>query len=230
MFEIPSELRVHEVNGSTVLSINGQISESTVMSLCERMDLRFRTRASLYKESTLDLTNKALNSISVGHLIRCIDRNQIRPKIVLLCGSHLNDFDLHNAIGSYIESVSGRFISELDISDNQIGDFGLITILQSMVTNKLNSSDKKISIVRINNNLITHPARILQAIPPNLQYLVYASGGFMPQAAMADALIYLYGLEDQRVPRAKRDVDTQHTTPPPSARPRGQIQEPDSDD
>ena len=193
------------------------------MAVCERINERVRTKSGGYTQAILDLSDKQLSPFGIGHLIRCFDENQVRPKILKLSGNKLIDFDLANAVGFFIESVSGRFLTELDLSENEIGDFGAICILQSLVTNKLRSSERRITILRVNNNLITHPARIVEAVPENLRHLIHAPG--FSTASMDQALIYIYGMDDQRVPRAKRDGATSSDIP--LLRPG--IREPDSD-
>ena len=227
MFASQPDLRVFSVNGHDVLSISGVISEANVMGVCERIDERVRTKTRPYEDPTLDLGDRDLDPLTIGHLMRCVSRNQIRPKVLRLSGNRLTDFDFANSVGFFVESLSGRFLSELELSDNRIGDFGCITILQALLMGKSSSTDRRVTVVRLNNNFITHPYRILEAVPPGLRSLIFAPG-ISPPGAMDQAVLYLYGLEDQRVPRAKRDcakVQQEEVR----RRPPG-IREPDDDD
>jgi hypothetical protein len=137
--------------------------------------------------------------------MRCIGENQLRLKSLDLSGNRLNDFDIRFCLGSYIESVSGRFLAELDLSNNLIGDFGCICILKSLVQAKNASTDQRITRVDLRNSLITHPYRLMEAIPAPVKPLIFAPGISHPSAIQA-ALIHVVGLDDQRYPKANRDV------------------------
>lgn len=199
------ELRVTALNGRDELSIVGPIDESNVIAVCERISERIRSQIRNLHDIAFDLSDRSLEPLVVGQLMRCIGENLLRLKSLDLSGNRLNDFDIRFCLGSYIEIVSGRFLADLDLSNNLIGDFGCICILKSLVEAKNASTDRRITRVDLRNNLITHPYRLIEAIPAPVQPLIFAPGISHPSSIKA-ALIHVVGLDDQRFPKANRDV------------------------
>ena len=225
---ITPELRVFAVNGRDELSINGPIDESNVIAACERIDERIKNKSRPYQDPLLNLSDRSLDPLIIGRLMKCVMDNQVRLKVLWLDGNRLDDFDLEFCIGSYIESVSARFLSELNLSQNLIGDYGCICVLQFLVNAKLASTDSRITVVNVRNNLITHPNRVIEAIPPHLRQLVYAAGISDPRD-IDSARIHMVGLDDQRCPRAKRDGAALVVSASRESA-RSVIREPDDDD
>lgn len=198
------ELRLFAVNGRDELKIVGNLDESNLIAACERVDERLKSRGRSFQEVLLDVSEKGLDAIALGRLIQCFAENHVRVKWINACKNCLNDFDMYFALGKYIESVEGRSLVDLDLSDNSIGDFGCITLLQALIRAKLASTERRITVVSLEGNLISHPLRLLEAIPQDLAPVVYATG--ISQTPMSpQTLIQLVGLDSQRCARAKRD-------------------------
>lgn len=201
---VQPELRLFSVNGRDELKITGSLDESNLIAACERIDERLKMRGRSIQEVLLDVSDKGLDAVALGRLIQCFTENKVRMKWINASGNKLNDFDMYFALGTYIESVEGRFLVDLDLSSNSIGDFGCITLLQALIRAKLASTDRRITVVSLKDNLISHPLRLLEAIPKDLADFVYAAG--VSQGPMSpQTLIQLVGLDAQRCFRAKPD-------------------------
>jgi hypothetical protein len=219
MFAAP-ELSIYSVNGRDELALNGFVNESNIFAVCERINERLRLRQKPYNEPCFLLTNQSLDTVMITRLIKCMFDNQIKLKQLILRGNRLDDFDLRFALGDYIESSCGRFLAELDLSHNSIGDYGAICLLKALVSAKTSSTDRRITKIDLSNNLIAHPFRIIDAIPVNARHLVFAAD-VSPRSAMESALIHVFGLEDQRCSQVRRgEMNTQSL----------RIWEPDHDD
>jgi hypothetical protein len=220
------ELRLFAVNGRDELKIVGSLDESNLIAACERIDERLKTRGRSFQEVLLDVSDKGLEAVGLGRLIQCFSENHVRVKWIDASQNKLDDFDMHFAIGRYIESVEGRFLVDLDLSNNSIGDFGCITLLQAMIRAKLASTDRRITVVSLRENLIAHPLRVLEAIPADLAPVVFAPG--VSQSVMSpQTLIQLVGLDSQRCARARSDFPAIPAVP--VTRPLRSAREPEDD-
>ena len=220
------ELRVFAVNGRDELSLTGSVDESNVFAVCEKMNERLKLRQKPYSEPCFILTNQSLDTVLVARLVKCMYENQIKLKQLMLSGNRLNDFDIRFSLGDYIESVCGRFLAELDVSYNLIGDYGAICLLKALVAAKTTSTDKRLTRLDLSNNVITHPYRLMDAIPANVRHLVFATD-VSPRTAIEGALIHVFGIKDQRCPQAKRDVEMMA---PELIQTSTRIREPEDDD
>lgn len=220
------ELRIFAVNGREELAISGRLDSSNLFAACERIDERLKSRGRSLQDASFDLGNQALDPIAVGRIMLCLHDNHVKLRGLKLASNRLADFDVHYAVGAYLDSVYGRFLAEVDLTDNAIGDFGVICLLQTLIRSKTASSERRITVVKLRDNLVSHPGRLIEAIPADLRDIVYAPP--FSSGPSERALIHITGLDQQKCPRASRDMP--ETPKVPITRPLRTAKEPEDND
>lgn len=209
-----TDLRVFTGNGRDELEVTGPISASNIIAVCERVTERLQARRGRgSQEVYLDLSGKRMDAVCVGKVLQCFSDNSVCLKSLRLVDNSLTDFDLRFGLGAYIQSPAGRFLTDIDLSQNSIGDFGCLCLLQLLIdARSRNQMERKITVVRIRDNLISHPGSIVDAIPEALRILVSVPGitGEQPPNQI---LVHMVGMDQQRSGRARRDMPQQIKIP-----------------
>lgn len=180
-------MEVRIFSGQTVdeIHIVGPIDSSNCHAVCDRIAQRLAGRRG--REVALDLSEKELDAVSVGNLLRCFHECGANIVSLNLRRNRLTDFDLEFAF------TSARNVTDLDLTENDIGDFGLVCLLRIF----LNPQAPRPVRVRLGGNLIVRPKQVLDAVPMQLRSLVGASG--IPGYEFQDRMqTYLAGLDVQR--------------------------------
>jgi hypothetical protein len=220
------DLRIFTGNGRDEMELTGLVDGSNIIAVCDRINARLQARRSRgFQEICLDLSSKRLDAVCIGRILQCFSNNSVCVRSLRLGGNRLTDFDMRFGLGNFVESSSGRFLTEIDVSQNSIGDFGCVCLLQAVLANKRMNPDNRTMIVRLRDNLVHHPATILEAVPDVFRPLVFAPG---ISDRNESAVIHLAGMDQQRCPRARRDMLPQQLSVP-LTRPISEAVEPDDD-
>ncbi len=207
------EIRIFSGPQVDEIQLGGAVDPSNVHSVCDRVAQRLSGRRG--REIALDLSEKDLDAVSLGQLVRTISDCEQTIVSLALSRNRLTDFDLAFAFDPILK------VTDIDLTENDIGDFGLVTLLQIF----LKSQAPRPVRVRLGGNLIGHPKQVLEAVPPNLRPLIGAPGvpGFEPSE---DMQVFLVGLDSQRCKRTPMKPEGLRV---PIIRPSG-IKEPAADD
>lgn len=226
-----TDLRVFTGNGRDELEVTGPISAANIIAVCERITERLQARRGRGSQDMyLDLSGKRMDAVCVGKVLQCFSDNSVCLKSLRLVDNSLNDFDLRFGLGAYILSPAGRFLTDIDLSQNAIGDFGCLSLLQLLIeARSRRDMERKITVVRIRDNLISHPGSIVDAIPEALRVLVSVPGITREQSP-DQILVHMVGMDQQRSGRARRDMPQQIRIPITRPIRAGAVAEPDDAD
>jgi hypothetical protein len=198
------DLRVNRGNGFEEISLAIGVNSSNCKAVCDRISQRLTVRRSKGfggQDVVLSLTGKQMDALLVSRLLRCFTENEVSIIALRLGKNKLDDFDMEHAFGSLF--TANQRLSELDLSDNEIGDFGLVCLLRLVLSEKSNAPLR----ILLHGNMVSHPQMVLDAVPADLRKNICALGfgDIEPDRAQ----IVLTGLESQKCGRSKLDFPEQ---------------------
>lgn len=230
--DMAPDLLIYTGNGTDEIRLSGFIESANLVAVCDRINERLLARRSRgFQEVALDLSGKGLDAIAVGKILKCFSDNNVCVVSLRLSGNRLNDFDIEFALGDFVRAPCNKFLVDIDLAGNGIGDFGCICLLKALIVGR--SADRpRATRVRLRDNLISHPRQLIEAVPDSFRPLIAAVGveGMSFSVSPDQIMVQLIGMDQQQCARARRDIPDPSLKVPVTRPLRGSIREPEAED